>query len=203
MFTGIIQTIASVIAIHKTPGLNELVFDFGDYDINDLALGASVAINGACLTVTAIENSHCHFEAMASTLEDTTLGQLCIGDKVNIERAARFGDEIGGHILSGHVQGLAKIIAIEQPENNYHMTLSLPEDYQHYIFKKAYIAINGISLTIQSVQHAPFQYSVHIISETLKRTNLSLYHVGDDINFEIDPQTIAIVDTVKAFLIKT
>lgn len=198
MFTGIIQTIATIVAINKQPGLIKFMVDVSNFDISDLNLGASIAVNGACLTVTAIHGSQCHFQAMASTLVCTTLGKLIVGDKVNIERSARFGDEIGGHVLSGHVQGVATIVSIEQPINNYLITLTLPKAYQPYLFKKAYIALDGISLTIQDVQHD--QFTVHIIPETLQRTTLKNYKPGDQINFEIDPQTIAIVDTVKTAL---
>jgi riboflavin synthase len=199
MFTGIVQTIATIVKIEKKPGLHSFIFDMKNFDIRNLQRGASIAVNGVCLTVTAIDGHYLHFDVMAATLQDTTLGALTIHDKVNIERSARFGDEIGGHILSGHVQGVACLLAIEQPLNNYILTLTLPEHYQPYLFQKGYIALNGISLTLQAIQHQPFAFSVHIIPETLKRTTLSDYHVGDNINFEIDPQTIAIVDTINAF----
>lgn len=197
MFTGIVQTTAHIVTLEKKPGLHSMTLDVGDLDIKDLTLGASVAVNGTCLTVTHIQGSQLSFDMMAATLQDTMLGQLKPHDVVNIERSARFGDEIGGHLLSGHVQGVATITAIDTPVNNIHITCTLPTAFQQYIFAKGYIALNGMSLTIQTVQANPFQFTVSIIPETLKRTNIRGCKVGDSINFEIDPQTVTIVETVK------
>jgi len=155
-----------------------------------------VAHNGCCLTVTAIEGDRVSFDLIKETLRITNLGALQVGDKVNIERAAKFSDEIGGHLMSGHIMTTAEICKIIQSENNREVWFR-PQDAGQikYILRKGYIGIDGISLTVGDVTKTKF--CVHLIPETLERTTLGSKKLGHKVNIEIDPQTQAIVDTVE------
>lgn len=194
MFTGIVQGIATIDDVIQAPGLNTLIVSFPEGRVQGVETGASVAINGTCLTVTRQEGSRLHFDAMQETLKTTTLGELSAGDGVNFERAARVGDEIGGHLLSGHIHTTAEIVRIVRSENNVTLWFEVPEDWAPYIFPKGYIAINGASLTIGDVEENRF--NVHLIPETLRATTFGTATEGDKVNIEVDSQTQAIVDTL-------
>jgi riboflavin synthase len=135
---------------------------------------------------------------MHETLRVTNLGELKVGDQVNYERAARFGDEIGGHQMSGHIIAMAEVTKVLDSENNRQVWFRMPADLMRYVFTKGYIGIDGISLTIGDV--AGNEFNVNLIPETLERTNMDGRKPGDNINIEIDPQTQAIVDTVERVL---
>ncbi len=194
MFTGIVQGIAIIEDIAAKPGLSTFAVRFPEDKVGGVAIGASVAINGTCLTVTCQEGSTLHFDAMQETLRLTTLGDLKAGDPVNFERAARIGDEIGGHLLSGHTHTTAKVVEILRPENNVTLWFEVPEEWTRYIFPKGYIAINGASLTIGEVRGNRF--NVHLIPETLRATTFGSAQEGQRVNIEIDSQTQTIVDTL-------
>ncbi|MDR9827067.1 riboflavin synthase subunit alpha [Vibrio sp. FNV 38] len=198
MFTGIVLGMAEVVAIDKKEKFQThtllLAGDMG----NDLQIGASVAHNGCCLTVTDIDDAHVKFDLMQETLRVTNLGHLKVGDKVNIERAARFGDEIGGHSMSGHINGMTNIVAIEKSEHNVTVWFAINQSTRKYILEKGYVGLDGCSLTIGRVEDDRF--CVHLIPETLQRTLFGIKAVGDAVNLEIDPQTQAIVDTVERVL---
>ncbi|MBW0146709.1 riboflavin synthase subunit alpha [Marinobacter arenosus] len=194
MFTGIVQGIATVEEIKTAPGLNTFVIRLPEDKVGGVTIGASVAINGTCLTVTRQDGNALYFDAMQETLRLTTLGNLEPGDEINFERAARIGDEIGGHLLSGHVHTTATIVDILRPENNVTLWFEVPEQWTRYIFAKGYIAINGASLTIGEVQGNRF--NVHLIPETLRATTFGKATEGDQVNIEIDSQTQTIVDTL-------
>ncbi|MBW7470317.1 riboflavin synthase subunit alpha [Marinobacter sp. F4218] len=194
MFTGIVQGIATVEEITTAPGLNTFVIRLPDDKVGGVTIGASVAINGTCLTVTRQDGNALYFDAMQETLRLTTLGRLEPGDEINFERAARIGDEIGGHLLSGHIHTTATIVEILRPENNVTLWFEVPDEWTRYIFPKGYIAINGASLTIGEVQGNRF--NVHLIPETLRATTFGKATEGDEVNIEIDSQTQTIVDTL-------
>ena len=163
-----------------------------------LQTGASVAHNGCCLTVTEANGRTARFDLMAETLDKTNLGRLKAGDLVNLERAARFGDEIGGHLMSGHITATTEILRIERTEHNTTMHFALPAALKPYILPKGFIGLDGCSLTIGSVGEDSF--CVHLIPETLRRTLFGTRQAGDTVNLEIDPQTQAVVDTVGRIL---
>ncbi|WP_404361864.1 riboflavin synthase subunit alpha [Marinobacter sp.] len=194
MFTGIVQGIATIDSLTADVGLTTFNVRFPGNQLEGISIGASVAINGACLTVTRQHGDCLSFDAMQETLAVTTLGRLKVGDAVNFERAARIGDEIGGHLLSGHVHTRARVVEIERPENNCTLFFEVPSEWSLYLFPKGYIAINGASLTIGRVEGNRF--SVHLIPETLRATTFSGLQVGDEVNIEIDSQTQTIVDTL-------
>ena len=194
MFTGIVQGIATIEGVAAEPGLSTFAVRLPTDKVGGVAIGASVAINGTCLTVTRQEGSALYFDAMQETLRLTTLGDLKPGDEVNFERAARIGDEIGGHLLSGHIHTTAKVVEIQRPENNVTLWFEVPDEWIRYIFPKGYIAINGASLTIGEVRDNRF--NVHLIPETLRATTFGSTQEGHRVNIEIDSQTQTIVDTL-------
>lgn len=163
-----------------------------------LQTGASVAHNGCCLTVTEANGRTARFDLMAETLDKTNLGRLKAGDLVNLERAARFGDEIGGHLMSGHITATTEILRIERTEHNTTMHFALPAALKPYILPKGFVGLDGCSLTIGSVGEDSF--CVHLIPETLRRTLFGTRQAGDTVNLEIDPQTQAVVETVGRIL---
>jgi len=198
MFTGIVQGTAEVVAIEEKEALRTHTIRLPPEVCRDLQTGASVAHNGCCLTVTRIDGERVSFDLMRETLRVTNLGRLRIGDRVNYERAARFGDEIGGHQMSGHIHCTGQVEEVEVSENNRRVRIRLPEEMGRYLFTKGYIGVDGISLTIGEVSGTAFD--VHLIPETLQRTNLGTRQAGDRVNIEIDPQTQAIVETVERVL---
>ncbi len=199
MFTGIVQGTAPVHAINEKVNFRTQTVKMPPELLHNLEVGASVANNGVCLTVTAINGDLVSFDLMTETLRITNLGQLRVGDFVNIERAMRMGDEIGGHVLSGHVYCTATVIQRIPSPNNLQIWFELPQaELMKYILTKGFIAVDGISLTIGEVQGR--QFCINLIPETLQRTLIGQRAVGDLVNIEIDPQTQAIVDTVERYL---
>ncbi|QMT34177.1 riboflavin synthase [Conchiformibius steedae DSM 2580] len=164
----------------------------------DLTEGASVAHNGCCLTVTAVQGDCAQFDLMAETLAKTNLGGLQEGSRINIERAARIGDEIGGHLMSGHIWGQTEVLAVEHSEHNCTVWLALPEALRPYVLPKGFVGLDGCSLTVGEVRDDAF--CVYLIPETLRRTRFSECEAGMRVNMEIDPQTQAVVDSVKRVL---
>ena len=200
MFTGIVQAKVMVSFVEHTPKFTRYALQFTDDLLTNLKIGASVSINGVCQTVVAIEEQAVYFEAIAETLRCTTIPTFATGSLVNIERSAKFGDEIGGHLLSGHVIGTATISHITATSAGEHiLTFSCNPDWMKYILYKGYIAINGASLTVQSVDPRG-EFSVHLIPETLRITTFDTAQEGHLVNIEIDTQTQAIVDTVERVL---
>lgn len=199
MFTGIVQAAVPVVGIVRKPQLITLTLSLPEPLRGGLAIGASIAVNGTCLTVTGFENDRVGFDVMMESLRLTNLGRLDVGSLVNVERAAHYGAEVGGHVLSGHVHGIAEIVAIERPDaDNCVVRFRAPAPLVKYIMDKGYVALNGCSLTICDVQDGEF--SVYLIPETLRVTVFGHSQVGDQVNLEVDSQTQAIVDTVERVL---
>lgn len=199
MFTGIVQGTAPVVAIDEKSNFRTHVVEMPTEMLPELALGASVAHNGCCLTVTEVNGNRVSFDLMKETLRITNLGDIKVGDVVNLERAAKFSDEIGGHLMSGHIMCTAEITKIYTSENNRQIWFRLPsDDLIKYVLHKGFIGIDGISLTIGEV--VSNRFCVHLIPETLARTTLGKKRLGHRVNIEIDPQTQAVVDTVERVL---
>ncbi|WP_115718392.1 riboflavin synthase subunit alpha [Gallaecimonas mangrovi] len=198
MFTGIVQGKGQVLAVTEKNDFRTHVVRFPSELLGGLELGASVAHNGCCLTVTKVEGSDVSFDLIKETLKVTNLGALQVGDEVNLERAARFGDEIGGHSMSGHIHCLATLAEIIETPDNRILRFSLPSAWRKYVLHKGYIGIDGISLTVGTLFDDGFE--VNLIPETLARTTLGQKPLRAAINIEIDPQTQAIVDTVERVL---
>ena len=198
MFTGIVQGVGKIIDIIDQDKLRTYQVKLPHHLINNIEIGASIANDGCCLTVTGIENDCVTFDIMQETLALTTLGSKKLNDLVNIERSAKYGDEIGGHVMSGHVSCRATIIDIQKTATNCKMTLVMPEKFTKYVLYKGFIGIDGASLTVGEVKDN--QFNIHLIPETLAITTLDCKKIGDEVNIEIDSQTQAIVDTVERVL---
>ena len=199
MFTGIVKQTSPVVTVDRRENAMSFVLDLGPYAAG-LQIGASVAVSGVCLTVTALDEGRASFDVMGETLVKTSLGELQPGSLVNVERSATVGAEIGGHDVSGHVTGKGVVTKIEQPTNNYIVTIGMNPEWMDYVFPKGFIAVDGCSLTIVDV--GPDWFTVHLIPETLHRTTFSTKSVGDPVNIEIDSRTQAIVNTMKEYLKK-
>ncbi|NYT36014.1 riboflavin synthase subunit alpha [Allopusillimonas soli] len=198
MFTGIIQGIAAIEAIQDQQGLRafDLVFPPGFCD--GLEVGASVSVDGVCLTVTRILSpTSASFDIMLKSLDLTTLGGYAEGGQVNVERAARDGAEIGGHPLSGHVDFRAPVLDVRVMDNNRVLRLGIPPDFRKYVFSKGYIAVNGASLTVAEVDREEGWFDVWLIPETRRATVFEQKQAGDLLNVEIDRSTQVVVDTVR------
>jgi riboflavin synthase len=198
MFTGIVQALAIVSAIEDRPGLRSFTLQFPPHFCAGLEIGASVSCDGVCLTVTSLVGADAaEFDVMQQTLSLTTLADLAPGSRINVERAARDGAEIGGHPLSGHVDFKATLAAIRRPENNHVLRLAVPQPWMRYIFAKGYIAINGASLTVAEADRKEGWFEVWLIPETLRMTTFGEKEPGMAMNIEIERQTQVIVDTVR------
>ena len=196
MFTGIIQGIASISAISQGESVTKVSIDLPETE--NLQIGASVSIDGVCLTATSINGTIVDFDIIAETLQRTTLSDLEIASEVNFERAIRFGDELGGHLLSGHVMSAGLIHSIIEKGEGTDISIIAPPSLQKYIIEKGFIAIDGISLTVGEVQSNVF--ALHLIPETLRMTTLGAKQEGDAVNIEIDSNTQTIVSTVERML---
>lgn len=183
MFTGIIEHLASVKNLSLKAGGGELFLDFSDF-YNDLTLGESIAVNGTCLTIKEISDKVVSFDVSGETLKKTTLGKLRYGENVNIERALRVGDRLGGHFVTGHVDGIGTVKGKKQSADQCIMFFSVEKRLADMMIEKGSIAIDGISLTI--VDLADGAFSVALISYTLTSTTLGFKKVGDPVNIEID-----------------
>lgn len=195
MFTGIVKTIGTVRAIDDYDGIRTLTIGIDPAHITGIETGASVALSGVCLTVTKILDDALVFDAIDTTCELTTIGRLNVSDDINVERSFRIGDEVGGHILSGHISGMAEVASVEHHGDNVQMEFRVPQEWMKYILAKGYVAIDGCSLTIVSVRDNTF--AVSFIPETLRITTFGSKQVGDYVNIELENQTVAIVDTVE------
>lgn len=198
MFTGIVQGLASVASITDQPGLRSFELAFAPGFDAGLEIGASVACDGVCLTVTAMPApGRAWFDVMQQSLGLTTLGALAVGSEVNVERAARDGAEIGGHPLSGHVDCLGTLLSIRRPQNNHVLRIAVPASHMRYVFAKGYIAVNGASLTVAEANRAERWFEVWLIPETLRMTSFGAKREGDALNIEIERSTQVLVDTVR------
>jgi riboflavin synthase len=201
MFTGIVQDVAQVTALADRPGLRSFRLRFAPGFSDGLAIGASVAVDGVCLTVTARHGEReADFDVMQQSLALTTLAALQPGSQINAERAARDGAEIGGHPLSGHIDFMARVVQIRRPENNHVLRIAVPAPWMRYVFAKGYVAVNGASLTVAEAQReagGAGWFEVWLIPETLRATTFADKAEGDRLNIEIERSTQVFVDTVR------
>jgi riboflavin synthase len=200
MYTGIVQACVPVSRVEVKTGLKTYAVELPEELLAGLKLGASVSIDGVCQTVVRTEGPLVTFDAMEETLRKTTIGAIAEGRRVNVERSATTGDEIGGHALAGHVMGTAEIVEVRHSENNRAVTFRVPKPWMSYIFPQGFIALDGASLTIVDVDRDQGTFRVSFIPETLKRTTFGEKGEGDRVNVEIDSRTQIIVDTVERVL---
>jgi len=192
MFTGLITDIGEVIDISSRENGKEVVIS-SSYDVDSIDIGASICCNGACMTVVeknkVPEGSNFIINISDESLSCTNLGKWSKGTKINLEKSLRLGDELGGHLVFGHVDAVGEVVSTEKIGDNLSIEISIPEDLAKYIARKGSISINGVSLTVNKVMDNRFQ--VNIIPHTLKHTTLSNLAISDidnnkEVNIEID-----------------
>ena len=198
MFTGIVQGVRAVVDVEQR-ATTRLRIGLGDLS-DGLETGASVAVNGVCLTAAAIEATVVAFDVIAETIQTTNLGTLTQGSTVNVERSFRVGDEVGGHILSGHVAATAEVVEVAESPGGKVVTAQVPPPWLRYLMAKGFVALNGASLTIQELDRSASTLKISLIPETLARTTFATVAPGNHLNLEVDAQTQAVVDTVAALL---
>ncbi len=199
MFTGIVQERCEVIAAQREGALTTLSVDLGRL-AEGLTTGASVALNGVCATATRVCGTVATFHLVQETTVLTNLGEAATGDLVNVERSFKVGDEVGGHVLSGHVACTARVTRIETTEGLASVSVSVPRPWPNYLMKKGFIALDGASLTIAELNRDTGSATVKLIPETLVRAGFEDRAVGDRLNLEVDYRTQAVVDTVRELL---
>lgn len=197
MFTGIVAGTGTIREISGEEVVR-IVIDFQSVTTDNLETGASVSIDGTCLTVVDINSPKISFDVIPETLQKTTLGNKSAGSAVNLERALKMGDELGGHLLSGHILGMGEITERVEGMENLDLRISCPSHIMKFVQEKGYIAIDGISLTIGDVDETSF--SLHLIPETLALTTIGGKQIGDKVNIEVDSMTQTIVTTVERIL---
>ena len=196
MFTGIVQGVGEVITKTSHNTVTSMTIKLPN--VKGLAIGASVSINGVCLTVVSLDSNIVQFDIIDETLKRTNLGDISVGDFVNIERSLKFGDEVGGHVLSGHIFDTGIINSKAKKGDQMSLSILAPPSIQKYLTEKGYIAIDGISLTVGEIKDGCFD--LHIIPETMRLTILDSKEVGDIVNIEIDSNTQLIVETIERLL---
>lgn len=199
MYTGIAHGKYRAQVEKKEDGILEFSIDLGAYG-QDLEVGASVAINGVCLTVVSNSGGVASFDIGSETARISNLGEIADGSFVNVERSFRVGDEVGGHILSGHVADVVKVESNELRGSEARLKFVVPEAWRQYVMPKGFVALNGCSLTVAEFDRESGLGSINLIPETLRRTTFQDVVKGDRLNLEVDSQTQAVVDTVRAVM---
>jgi riboflavin synthase len=182
MFTGIVTDMGEVIALEKRGDLLARIATH--YDTSGIDIGASIACDGACLTVVALSDGWFEVDISAETLDKTNLGTWANGTRINLERALRVGDELGGHIVSGHVDGLADVVSVKDEGDSTRVQLRAPDGLARFIAPKGSVALNGTSLTVNEVEGAVF--GINFIPHTKDVTTWGTVAIGDQVNLEVD-----------------
>jgi len=185
MFTGLIQAVGQVSSIERHEGSARLEISSKEI-ASEIAQGDSVSVNGTCLTVVSIDVSKFAVDVMVQTLNLTSTGSLEVGSAVNLELATRTADRLGGHIVQGHVDGVAEVVAISADSKWTRMDISIPKELMKYVVAQGSICVEGVSLTVGELNDPADQISVWLIPETLANTNLSQKQVGAVLNIEVD-----------------
>ena len=183
MFTGLVQAQGSVLSLDQVANSAVLKIS-APSDFDDVALGESIAINGVCLTITNKHFLELDFDVMGETLNLTNLGTLSSGNQVNLERALKISDRLGGHIVQGHVDGRSQLLSRSKEPNWEVLTFELNDSFARYVVKKGSITVDGVSLTVSNVGDSTFEVS--LIPTTLVSTNLGELAVGKVVNIEVD-----------------
>jgi len=200
MFTGIVQGIASIQTIRQDSDITRLVVALPKGTLTGVQQGASISINGCCLTVTGFSGDEASFDLVPETIARTMFRTVTEGARVNFERSLRFGDEVGGHVLSGHVDVVAELVKVETLDQSRVVTFRVPPEWTKYLFTKGYIAVQGASLTLTGVDKDKGLFTISLIPETLTKTTFGEMPVGALVNIEVDRTTQVIVDTVERMM---
>jgi riboflavin synthase len=184
MFTGIIAAVGQLKSLESRGGDIRLHIDPAKLDMTDVKLGDSIAVNGVCLTVVEMASRSLQFDVSQETLQRTSLGQLKTGSEANLEKALAVGDRLGGHMVSGHVDGLGEVISKTASARSWQYKIKAPAELERYIAEKGSITIDGVSLTVNGVFDGGFD--INIIPHTLEETIIKHYQTGTKVNLEVD-----------------
>jgi len=184
MFTGIIQAVGSIASLQQRGGDLRLGIETGKLPLEDVALGDSIAVSGVCLTVVELAGRRFFADVSGETLRRTSLGGLGVGDAVNLEKALTLATRLGGHLVSGHVDGIGSVTARRQDSRSVQFTIQAPDELARYIAVKGSICVDGVSLTVNAVSGASFE--LNIVPHTLEETTIEGYRVGRQVNLEVD-----------------
>ncbi len=182
MFTGIIAAVASVREVHPSAGGVRIVIDAGALPLADVKIGDSIAVNGACLTVVSMNGQQLQFDVSRETLACTA--GYAQGAAVNLEKSLRLSDRLDGHLVSGHVDGVGSVVGFDAAGDNRKLVIEAPREIAKYIARKGSVAVNGVSLTVNTVEGVRFE--INLIPHTLAATNLHALTAGTKINIEVD-----------------
>ena len=184
MFTGIVTAVGTIARTESRGGDVRMVIDAAQLDVADVAIGDSVCVSGVCLTAVAIEGSKISADVSLETLSCTTLGTLQIGDRVNLEKSLRLADRLGGHLVSGHVDGVGRVVSVTPDARSQRWRFEVPANLARYIAAKGSVCIDGVSLTVNDVEANRF--GVNLIPHTIDATTFCDRRVGDAVNVEVD-----------------
>jgi len=184
MFTGIVQAMGAIVRVEPRGGDTRLVVDTVGLDASDVAIGDSICVSGVCLTAVAIDATGIAADVSNETLSCTTLGTLKSGDCVNLEKSLRLADRLGGHLVSGHVDGVGRVVAVEPDARSQRWTFEVPPELSRYIAAKGSVCIDGVSLTVNEVSSNRF--GVNLIPHTIDATTFRDKRIGDAVNIEVD-----------------
>jgi len=184
MFTGIVQAMGAIVRVEPRGGDTRLVVDTVGLDASDIAIGDSICVSGVCLTAVAIDATGIAADVSNETLSCTTLGTLKSGDCVNLEKSLRLADRLGGHLVSGHVDGVGRVVAVEPDARSQRWTFEVPPELSRYIAAKGSVCIDGVSLTVNEVSSNRF--GVNLIPHTIDATTFRDKRIGDAVNIEVD-----------------
>ncbi|CAA6827277.1 MAG: Riboflavin synthase eubacterial/eukaryotic (EC [uncultured Thiotrichaceae bacterium] len=184
MFTGIIQSVGNIQAMQQRGGDMRITFNVGKLDMSDVGLGDSIAANGVCLTAIAFDESSYTADVSNETISLTSLGQLSMGSEVNLEKALTLSTRLGGHLVSGHVDGLGEVIDLYEDARSWRFRIKAPDEIAHYIADKGSICVDGVSLTVNKINGSIFE--LNIVPHTISETIIKHYVAGTKVNLEVD-----------------
>ena len=184
MFTGIVQAVGRIARIEPRGGDTRLLIEAGSLDLADVTVGDSICVAGVCLTVIALDGTLFAADVSVETLSRTTIGALQIGAGVNLEKSLRLADRLGGHLVSGHVDGIGRVVSVEPDARSQRWVFELPEALSRYVAAKGSVCIDGVSLTVNAV--SGHRFGVNLIPHTIEFTTFRDKHVGDGVNIEVD-----------------
>ncbi|MEI4522071.1 riboflavin synthase subunit alpha [Pseudomonas sp. CCNWLW23] len=195
MYTGIVQAVCPLISVTVNPGHNQMTVNFTEELLDDLKIGASISVEGTCLSVTQIQGTQVSFDAMTATLERTNIRYFQSGQLLNIERAMKINAEVGGHLMGGHIATTAVLTELSITDSCSFVKFCIPANWSKYVFPRGFIGVNGCSLTVADMEGD--MVTIYLIPETLRRTTFPFYKVGDFLNIEVEQQTLVLVDVVE------
>jgi len=184
MFTGIIEAVGRIKKIEPVGGDMRLHVDVGTLDMSDVQLGDSIAVNGVCLTAIEFDDKHFSADVSNETISLTSLKDLSVGSEINLEKALLPTTRLGGHLVSGHVDGLGEVLSIKVESRSIRLIIKAPEELKHYIAMKGSICIDGISLTVNKITNTDFE--INIVPHTQQKTIIKNYKPGTKVNLEVD-----------------